>query len=205
MPWLKTGDVSAKRLHRIHTQVAPLMVQGLSSQEIALRLGITKQTALRDMRVCKAEWRKEFQNSGEEWGPRILQTYAWMLRELSDQWEQSKQGRITRVIQPDGSELVREEPADPRWLSAVLATSKEVSTFLGLRTGVDTVARVEIPEATRQALAPMSTADYLQMINSSGGVASLTVTTPIQVAPIQEPERAEVMEVTITEASEDRE
>ena len=187
MPWLKTGDVSAKRLHRIHTQVAPLMVQGLSSQEIGLRLGIAKQTALRDMRVCKAEWRREFENSGEEWAPRLLQTYSWMLRELAQEWEKSKQGRITRVIQPDGSELIREEPADPRWLSAVLATSKEISTFLGLRSGVDSVSRIEIPEATKQALAPMSAEAYMQMINSGAGVAQVTVTAPIHASEPPKP------------------
>jgi hypothetical protein len=74
--------------------------------------------------------------------------------------------------------LERLEPPDPRWLSGVVAVTKEVSTYLGLREGVDTVARVEIPDSTRQALAPMSPEAYMSLLTSSNGMAGVTAVPP---------------------------
>ena len=95
-------------------------------------------------------------------------------------WAQSKQGRITRIINPDGTELIRQEPPDPRWLSGMLAVAKETSTFLGIREGADTVARMEVPDSTKQALAPMSPDAYMAMLASTGGLSAVNAVPPTQ-------------------------
>ena len=164
------------------------MVQGLSSAQIAAKLGYSKQMALADMRRCKADWQQAYENSRDEWGPRILATYSFLLGEMAAAWDQAKKGRITSIVNPDGSELTRIEPPDPRWLSGMLAVAREASTFLGLREGVDSVARVEVPQETRAALAPMTPDAYMAMLSSNNGVSALVaVTAPIQRESAQTP------------------
>jgi hypothetical protein len=63
----------------------------------------------------------------------------------------------------------------------MLAVAKEASTFLGLRQGVDSVSRVEVPEATRAALAPMTPDAYMAMLAASGGgLQGVNAVPPIQ-------------------------
>ena len=70
--------------------------------------------------------------------------------------------------------------------------------ILGIREGVDQVSRVEVPESTRQALAPMSNDAYLAMIASTGGVG-INAVPPIQ----QRDEPVEEIEVRcLTEQEE---
>ena len=82
-------------------------------------------------------------------------------------------------MNPDGTELIRQEPPDPRWLSGMLAIAKETSTVLGIREGADTVARMEVPESTKQALAPMSPDAYLAMLASTGGLSAVNAVPPV--------------------------
>lgn len=177
---LKYLKASPRRKQRIAEEVAPLVVQGLSTREIGRRLGLSPGAAAKDAALVRDMWQESFNASRDEWAPRILATYEWMLAELSAAWQDSKAGRITRIVNPDGTELVRQEPPDPRWLSGMLAVAKEASTFLGLREGVDSVSRVEVPESTRVALAPMTPDAYLAMLSNSGGLSGLTQVPPIQ-------------------------
>ena len=54
-------------------------------------------------------------------------------------------------------------------MSGMLSVAKEASTYLGLREGADQVSRIEVPDAMRTALAPMSSDNYLAMISAQGG------------------------------------
>ena len=172
-------EATAKRQQRCVEQVAPLMVQGLGVREIGRRLGLSSAQATHDVQLVRDLWKGQYSDARDEWAPRILATYEWMLAECAGAWEQSKQGRTTRIINPDGTELIRQEPPDPRWLSGMLAVAKEASTFLGIREGVDAVARVEVADATRQALAPMSTDAYLAMLASTGGLPGINAVPPV--------------------------
>lgn len=173
------ANATPARKQRICEQVAPLVVQGQSSRQIAKALGIAPETARVDMQLCKEMWLTAHSDSRDEWQGRLLAQYEWMLKELAEAWQSSKHSRITRVINPDGTEMIRQEPPDPRWLSGMLAVAKEASTFLGIREGADTVSRVEIPEATRSALAPMSTDTYMAMLASTGGLSAVNAVPPI--------------------------
>jgi hypothetical protein len=160
--------------------VAPLMVQGHGVREIARRLGVHPSSASRDIQLVREMWAAKYDDARDEWSGRLLATYEWLLKECAGAWEQSKGGRITRIVNPDGTELLRQEPPDPRWLSGMLAVAKECSTYLGLREGVDSVARVEVADATRQALAPMDVDSYLAMLGNAGGqLAGITTVPPI--------------------------
>ena len=188
----KTGQITTKRLARLTEEIAPLMVQGLGCRRIAERTGYAKSTVAEDQLLVKQLWAEQANDSRDEWRGRVLAQYEWMIGELAEAWTSSKQGRITRVINPDGTELIRQEPPDPRWLSGMLAVAKETSTFLGIREGADTVSRVEVPESTRQALAPMSNDAYLAMIATSGGL-SINAVPPVPQQ--QQPEPIEAVEV----------
>lgn len=195
---MRKGSITPARLGRLTQRVAPLMVQGYGYRRISEKLGIPLTTAADDCRLVKRLWVEEWQNSRDEWGGRITATYGWMLSELAQSWEQSKAGRITRVINPDGTELIRQEPPDPRWLSGMLAVAKEASTMLGIREGVDSVSRVEVPEATRQALAPMSADAYMSMIATTGGLAGINA-----VPPIEERQPAQLVEIDCLDQQEE--
>ena len=172
---------SPRRKQRIVEEVAPLVVQGLTTREIGKRLGLSAGMAHSDVALVRDMWQESFNASRDEWAPRILATYEWMLGECAAAWQDSKAGRVTRVVNPDGTEMIRQEPPDPRWLSGMLAVAKEASTFLGLRQGVDNVSRVEVPESTRAALAPMSADAYMAMLAcGGGGLAGLTQVPPVQ-------------------------
>ena len=170
----------AVRQQRCVEQVAPLMVQGHGPREVARRLGLSPGQAAKDCALVRDLWKDKYTDARDEWSGRLLATYEWLLTECAGAWEQSKAGRTTRIINPDGTELIRQEPPDPRWLSGMLAVAKETSTFLGLREGVDSVARVEVADATRMALAPMNVDAYMAMISNSGGqLAGITTVPPI--------------------------
>ena len=173
------GDITPQRMARLTEQIAPLMVQGLGCRKIAEITGIPKSTVVADQHLVKKLWQESADNSRDEWRGRLLAQYEWMIAELADAWGTSKEGRITRIVNPDGTELIRKEPPDPRWLSGMLAVAKETSTFLGIREGVDQVSRVEVPEATRQALAPMSNDAYLAMLATSGGLTGINAVPPV--------------------------
>jgi hypothetical protein len=175
----KKGQLTALRAERLVEVIGPLMAQGMGCQRIADKTGLPRSTVSLDMQAVKKMWSENHANSREEWSGRLLGQYEWMLSELADAWQQSKTGRITRIINPDGTELIRQEPPDPRWLSGMLAVAKETSTFLGIREGVDTVSRLEVPDATKQALAPMSEDAYQAMLANSGGLAQLNAVPPI--------------------------
>ena len=180
VPRLREGQLTANREYRVKTQVAPLMVRGLSSRQIARELGINQSTALRDMQMCRKHWNETYANSRDEWSGRVLATHEWLLTELAEAWMHSKQCRITRIVNADGTQMMREEPPDPRWLSGMLAVTKEVSTFLGIREGADSISRIEVPEATRQALAPMTADAYMDLLSASEGLSSINAVPPIQ-------------------------
>lgn len=173
--------------HRVATQVAPLVLQGWSSRKIARELGISNGTAYRDTELVRELWKSRVDNARDEWRGRLLATYDHVLNELMAAWEESKRGRITRILNPDGSVLERHEPPDPRWLSGVVATAKEASVFLGLREGADAVSRVEVSETTRSALAPMSQEGYLAMLAAAGGTLhGVTAVPPMASAAFKE-------------------
>ncbi len=176
----KYRSSSLRRQQRISEDVAPLLVQGLSTREIGRRLGLSPAQAAKDCILVRDMWSDSFNASRDEWGPRLLATYEWLMTECAGAWQESKAGRVTTIRNPDGSELVRHEPPDPRWLSGMLAVAKEASTFLGLRQGVDSVSRVEVPEATRNALAPMTPDAYMAMLASSNGLPGVTAIPPVQ-------------------------
>jgi hypothetical protein len=150
------------------------------------------------MKLCREMWKHGFEEHRSEWAPRLLHTYEWMLAECAAAWQESKAGRITRVVNPDGTQLLRQEPPDPRWLSGMLAVGKELSTLIGVRQGVDSVSRVEIPETTRQALAPMSTDDYLAMLATTGGLSGVTAVPPTYERPAEL--EAVAVDAVVTEA-----
>ena len=198
--------ISSARKERILQKVAPLVVQGWGCTRIARELGISENTARLDVKACHEIWEQQHSDSRDEWNGRLLAQYRWMMGELSEVWAQSKQGRITRIINPDGTELIRQEPPDPRWMSGMLAVGKEISTFLGIREGVDNVSRVEVPEETRAALAPMTQDAYLAMVASSGGLPQINAVPPIDRREETEPETIEMecldelSETTVDEA-----
>jgi hypothetical protein len=170
-----------RRQQRIVEEVAPLVVQGLSTREIGRRLDLSPGQAAKDVALVRDMWQDSFNDSRDEWGPRLLATYEWLMTECAAAWAESKGGRVTTIRNPDGSTLTRQEPPDPRWLSGMLAVAKEASTFLGLRQGVDSVSRVEVPEATRTALAPMTPDAYMAMLAASGGgLQGVNAVPPIQ-------------------------
>jgi uncharacterized protein YoaH (UPF0181 family) len=149
--------------------IQPLMVQGLSARRIAEVTGLNRETVRRDVGLIRSKWSEITESDRDKWRGRFIDTYNWMLSELAEQWAKSKESRETRVLNPDGSMMVRQEPPDPRWMSGMLAVAKEASTYLGLREGADQVSRIEVPDATRTALAPMSSDSYLAMIAAQGG------------------------------------
>lgn len=172
--------LTPQRLQRVTQEVAPLVVQGFGCRKIASTLGISKSQAIADIKACQELWKQSHADSRDLWQGRLLAQYEWMLGECAQAWAQSKQGRITRIINPDGTELIRQEPPDPRWLSGMLAVAKETSTFLGIREGADTVARMEVPDSTKQALAPMSPDAYMAMLASTGGLSAVNAVPPTQ-------------------------
>lgn len=172
--------MSGERLRRITEDVAPLVIQGWGAQRVSTELGISKSQASMDIRECFEIWRKRHDKSRDIWQGRLLAQYEWMIGECAEAWATSKQGRVTRIINPDGTELIRQEPPDPRWLSGMLAIAKEASTFLGIREGADSVSRVEIPESTKQALAPMTRDAYMAMLASTGGLSAVNAVPPVQ-------------------------
>ena len=176
---LKKGEMTAQRHERIVDVVSPLLVQGMSTRRIAEVTGIPQSTVALDIKKCRELWNEKHANSRDEWNGRLLAQYDWMLSELAEAWQQSKTGRITRIINPDGSELIRQEPPDPRWLSGMLSVAKEASTFLGIREGVDAISRVEVPEATKAALQPMTADAYQAMLATSGGLSQLNAVPPV--------------------------
>ena len=173
------GYLTPERKHRIVEKVAPLVVQGWGPHRIARELGISNCTAIGDVKKCHELWQQKHEASRDVWQGRLLAQYEWMLSECAEVWAQSKQGRITRIVNPDGTELIRQEPPDPRWLSGMLAIAKETSTFLGIREGADTVARMEVPESTKQALSPMSPDAYMAMLASTGGLSAVNAVPPV--------------------------
>lgn len=175
----KKGVLTAARHERVTEVVGPLMVQGMGCRKISARTGIPRATVAEDMILARQLWNENHSNSRDEWNGRLLAQYDWMLGELAEAWQNSKDGRITRIINPDGSELVRQEPPDPRWLSGMLSVAKEASTFLGIREGVDAISRVEVPEATKAALQPMTADAYQAMLMASGGLSQLNAVPPV--------------------------
>lgn len=178
LPAREFDRATPTRRQRIAEVVAPLVTKGLTSRAIAKLVGISQPTAQRDMWLCKQMWLKKFENAGEDYRGRILSTYEMLQAELWEQWEKAKQGRTITTKMPDGSVIVRQEPADLKAISGLLAVTKEVSTYLGLREGADTVARLEVDEATRHALAPMSNEAYLALLAASGGNPVVTTRSP---------------------------
>lgn len=176
---LRKGEITPQRLARLHDQVAPLVVQGVSTSEIARRLGVSRVTAAKDVAKVQEIWVEEVNNSRDSMRGQIHATYKWMLAEIAEQWSNSKNGRKTVILNPDGTQLVRIEPPDQRWMSGMLAVAKECSTMLGIREGVDTVSRIEVPEATRSALAPMSTDSYMAMLATTGGLSGINAVPPV--------------------------
>ncbi len=190
--------ITPRRMLRLVDEVAPLMVQGLSAGAIGRRLGLTPSIAEGDVRAVKKLWEEKYLDSRDQWAGRFLATYEWLISECAGAWEQSKQGRITRVINPDGTELVRQEPPDPRWLSGMLAVTKEASTYLGIREGADTVARVEVADSTRHALAPMSADAYMAMLASTNGMPAINAVPPVSRREADaEAESAEVIDMDV--------
>ena len=166
---MRKGKITPQRQERLREVIMPLMVQGYGCRKIAQITGMPHRTAALDVATVKQMWSKIDEQERDEWRGRLINTYAFMLSELAEQWDKSKQSRETRVLNPDGSMMIRQEPPDPRWMSGMLAVAKEASTYLGLREGADQVSRIEVPDATRTALAPMSSDNYLAMIASQGG------------------------------------
>lgn len=195
---LKKGELTEQRAERIREVIAPLVVQGMGCRRISEKTGIPKATVALDIQKCRELWAQDYSDSRDEWNGRLNAQYKWMLGELAEAWEQSKSGRITRIVNPDGTEMVRQEPPDPRWLSGMLAVAKEASTFLGIREGADTVSRVEVPEATRAALQPMSQDAYQAMLATSGGLAQLNAVPPVS----QRHDEIEPVDVSITQQGE---
>ena len=189
-------EATPQRQHRVVEVIAPLLLQGLSAAEISRRTGITREVVRRDMQLCRSMWVHLHDNARDEWRGRILAQYEWLMAECAQAWEESKRGRITTITNPDGSTMTRREPSDPRWLSGLLAISKEASVYLGLREGADAVSRVEVPESTRQALAPMDGDSYLALV-AAGGLATLNAVPPVDRREY-EPAAALTAPVTVT-------
>ena len=166
---MKKGEISRQRQQRLREVVMPLMVQGHGCRKIAHITGMPHRTAADDVRLVKEMWEQIDQQERDQWRGRITATYDWMLTELAEQWQTSKTSRETKVLNPDGTMMIRQEPPDPRWMSGMLAVAKEASTYLGLREGADQVNRIEVPEQTRAALAPMGTDQYMAMLAQQGG------------------------------------
>lgn len=174
------------RQQRAAEVIAPLLLQGLNHTQIGKRVGLSRHQIANEARLVRDMWLHRADNARDEWRGKILAIYEHVLTELLGAREESKQGRVTRVINPDGSVLERQEPPDPRWLSGVVATAKEASIYLGLREGAETTARVEVSESTRQALAPMSQEAYLAMIATAGGTLSgITAVPPMASAAVE--------------------
>lgn len=193
------NDATPHRQQRVAEVIAPLLVQGLSAAEISRRTGINREVVRRDMQLCRSMWVQRHDNSRDEWRGRILAQYEWLMAECAQAWEESKTGRVTTITHPDGSTMTRCEPSDPRWLSGLLQISKEASVFLGIREGADAVSRVEVPETTRQALAPMTADNYLALV-ANGGLATINAVPPVDRREFEAP--AVVAPVTVTVAAE---
>jgi hypothetical protein len=170
---LTVDRASDARMERAAELVGPLLIQGKTVREIAAALGISKSAAGRDVQLCKNYWQERIAQAGEEWRYKAVQQYEFVLKELHEQWEKHKDGKRTVIRNPDGSETVKIEAADLKSLAAIVNTTKEVTTLLGIRQP-DTVARVEVDQETRAALAPMDRASYLAML-SGGMPAGITV------------------------------
>ncbi|WP_094556435.1 hypothetical protein [Synechococcus sp. 1G10] len=167
------AKASPKRQQRVSEQVAPLVVKGYSVRRIAAELGIDRNAAYRDIKLVKSTWKATLADAGEEWRAKALAQHEFVLQELHEQWEIAKQGKKTATRHPDGSETIKHEPVDLKPLSGIVATVKEITTFLGIREGADTVARIEVDESTRNALAPMDRDSYMALV--ANGMPSITV------------------------------
>ena len=77
---------TAKRQQRCVEQVAPLMVQGLGVREIGRRLGLSSWQATQDVSLVRDLWKGQYTDARDEWAPRILATYEWMLAECAGAW-----------------------------------------------------------------------------------------------------------------------
>ena len=145
----------------------------MTTRQIAKELGISQMTAVRDVQLVRAYWQEGMQASREEWQARIVSTYEQVSSELWQQWERWKDGKVVETTLPDGTRTVRREPADPKILAGIVATTRELATTLGVREGADTVARVQVDQETRAALAPMDRDSYLALV--ANGMPSITV------------------------------
>ena len=160
------------------------------------RTGLPHSTVCEDMNLVRDMWSRIDEKERDVWRGRFTATYSWMLSELAEQWQKSKESRETKVLNPDGTMMIRQEPPDPRWMSGMLSVAKEASTYLGLREGADQVNRIEVPEATRQALAPMSSDAYMAMLAAQGGSLPGVNSVP----PVTERHEPQLIDIDVEES-----
>lgn len=148
-----------------------IYVKGGTADDIATQLKVPYSKALWLLKQLKETWSASIDR--DYWRGRLLATYQAQMVELWGEWEKSKSRRTTIITNPDGSQTIKHEPADPRWQSGVLAVAKEISQLLGIRDGADAVQNVLIDNSIKQTLAPMSPDEYRKMLESGMSATSV--------------------------------
>ena len=121
-------------------QVAKLLLDGLTYQEIADKIGVKgKKTIHDDVHAIFAEWRKECMTDIEKSFLVELDRLKFVLTEAQEHWEKSKTAkRVRRTVRTlaDGkkertTETMRLVP-DKNYLELIVRTSERLCKMLGL-------------------------------------------------------------------------
>lgn len=130
----KAEDLAAERRR---VEVASLYCQGMFVINIADKLGVTRQTIHKDLRIIKERWREEQVNDIDEKMLNELTKIDEVERNAWEAWERSigKVKQTKTTDHPKGQtyeELIKEQAGDPRFLFVVLGCVKKRCEILGL-------------------------------------------------------------------------
>ena len=148
---------------QIKAQVAALLMQRVSHQDIADRLGIAKGTVQNYKDTILAEWRESSAADADELFTTIFAEYAHDRNEALAAWEKSKLNKETEIVKDgkDGAETTNKtegQCGDPALLAAAMRALDSMRELRGLdppkRTeNTNRNLNTEMPEATRELMA----------------------------------------------------
>jgi len=126
----------AKRDDRLE-KIGRLYLQGETQQAIAQELGVSQPTVSIDLKELRSRWRQSAIRDFDEAIAQELAKIDLVEREYWEQWERSKQVRLTRRNEKSGEavkEITIEEAGlgNPRYLDGVMSCIDRRCRLLGL-------------------------------------------------------------------------
>lgn len=121
-------------------KIAEHYLRGYSHEQIAERVGLSRQQIGYDLKVLRERWRESQLAAIDEVKARELEKLDRMESELWEQWERSKGDRTRRKVGTKSGaqagetrEMVTEERlGDPRYMQAILQCIEKRTKLLGL-------------------------------------------------------------------------